>query len=191
MPPMQLELHPQAVADADADACHRAGRNVGHCTAGIGGVTDLTVAGTPRRQDVLWRIAYQPRQPTPDGYVPAVVMREPNNPHDPNAVRVYVNGFTIGYLFRDQAKQWQPVLKEVKRRSQVISTRRLSGRGTSWRRRSSPPTSSGWSTRRLRFRQTPGTGSPRWGACCERPRTSSGSADLHDARSSAAGEEAV
>ncbi len=117
-PQMPLELHPQVVADADA--CHRAGRDVGHCTTGIGAVTDLRLAGTPQRQDVLWAVANRHRQPTPDGYLPAVVMREPSNPHDPNAVRVYCDGVTVGYLFRDKAKQWQPVLKEVERRGQVL-----------------------------------------------------------------------
>lgn len=40
---------------------------------------------------------------------PCVLVREPNNPHDPNAVAVQVGGYTVGHIPREEAPQvaWQ------------------------------------------------------------------------------------
>lgn len=113
-----IELHPQAIVDADA--CHRSGADVGSCTAGLGAVTEMIVAGTPMRQDALGFVVTRPRQPGPNGYLPAVLMREPDNAKDKDAIRVLVDGVLIGYLFADKAKEWQPVLREVERRGQLL-----------------------------------------------------------------------
>lgn len=49
--------------------------------------------------------------PKPDGYrtrLTAMLCREPGNPHDPNAIRVDIQGRTVGYIDRSQAAQWAP-----------------------------------------------------------------------------------
>lgn len=43
----------------------------------------------------------------------AVLIPEPNNPHDANAVRVAVQGKTVGYLSREAATDYQPVLMDL------------------------------------------------------------------------------
>ena len=106
---------------ADADACHRAGADVGGCTGGVGPMTEVTVAGTPMRQEALAFVANKPRQGAPDGYLPAVVMREPTNEYDKNAIRVLVDGVMVGYMFKDKARAWNPVLREVEKRGQVLT----------------------------------------------------------------------
>lgn len=43
----------------------------------------------------------------------AELRREPSNPHDPNAVRVLVEGRVVGYLPRAAASAYQPALRQV------------------------------------------------------------------------------
>lgn len=40
--------------------------------------------------------------------VSATLIREPGNKHDSNAIRVEVQGRTVGYIDRQQAAQWAP-----------------------------------------------------------------------------------
>lgn len=113
-PPVELS----AQLLADAEACLSSGQDAGGCTVGIGKTTRVTVAGTPLRQDAL-RFLLSRRNGAGTG-VPAVIMREPTNPHDPNAVRVLIDGVFVGYFFRDQAAAWKPVLLEVEQRGQIL-----------------------------------------------------------------------
>src|SRR4051812_41450731 len=46
----------------------------------------------------------------------AVLVREPTNSYDPNAVAVWSPAGRIGYLSRDDAAEYQDVLMEVQRR---------------------------------------------------------------------------
>ena len=43
----------------------------------------------------------------------AVLIPEPDNPHDRNAVRVSVSGRTVGYLGREDARRYQPPLLDL------------------------------------------------------------------------------
>ncbi|MGI9016879.1 MAG: HIRAN domain-containing protein [Euzebya sp.] len=43
----------------------------------------------------------------------AILIPEPDNPHDVDAVRVAVDGLTIGYLAREDAGAYQPLLLEL------------------------------------------------------------------------------
>jgi HIRAN domain len=43
----------------------------------------------------------------------AVLVREPNNPYDENAIMVYSTAGHLGYLARDDAEDSQDVLEEV------------------------------------------------------------------------------
>jgi very-short-patch-repair endonuclease len=42
--------------------------------------------------------------------LPTAFYPEPDNPHDPNAVAVIIAGWRAGYLARDYARLWQPVI---------------------------------------------------------------------------------
>jgi hypothetical protein len=46
----------------------------------------------------------------------AVLVREPNNPYDENAIMVYSTAGHLGYLARDDAEVYQDVLEEVEAR---------------------------------------------------------------------------
>jgi hypothetical protein len=45
-----------------------------------------------------------------DACIPAWLIPEPANPHDPNAIVVWVLGGKVGYLPRELAFQWKPIL---------------------------------------------------------------------------------
>ena len=48
--------------------------------------------------------------------VSAVLVPEPINPHDPNAVRVDIDRMTVGYLAREDAADYQPPLRDLQSR---------------------------------------------------------------------------
>lgn len=49
----------------------------------------------------------------------AALVREPNNPEDENAVAVHINGHVVGYLPRDDAKDFQPLLQKLEKQKKV------------------------------------------------------------------------
>jgi hypothetical protein len=51
-----------------------------------------------------------------DAVVPAWLMPEPQNPHDSSAVVVWVFGGKVGYLPRELAVQWHPILVRLRSR---------------------------------------------------------------------------
>lgn len=51
-----------------------------------------------------------------DAVVPVWLLPDPQNPHDPGAVVVWVLGGKVGYLPRDLAVQWSPVLAKLRAR---------------------------------------------------------------------------
>jgi hypothetical protein len=57
---------------------------------------ECNLAGVSHRQEVLRELPKTTR---------AALVREPQNPHDPNAIGVYVDGRHVGYVPRDEA-QW-------------------------------------------------------------------------------------
>ena len=67
----------------------------------------VQVVGTSFNQAALARVG-GPR--TPDGathrYVTAQLVREPSNPHDPDAVRVDIGNLPIGHIARDEAEDF-------------------------------------------------------------------------------------
>jgi len=57
---------------------------------------------------------------------------EPGNPHDPNAVAVKVGGEPVGYLARDDALRWQPVILPLAEAGQAARAEAMiAGRGAS------------------------------------------------------------
>jgi hypothetical protein len=70
----------------------------------------LEVVGESRHQEALWEIVGG-RQREPIRYqTEAVLEPEPDNPFDPNAIRVLVEGRLVGYLSREDAEDYRPGL---------------------------------------------------------------------------------
>jgi len=76
------------------------------------GEFDCEVVGESNYQDALSRIT---GGKTSDGHsfeCTALLLAEPNNRHDPNAVVVQIQGETVGYLPRHHAKQIAAVFRK-------------------------------------------------------------------------------
>lgn len=84
----------------------------------------VPVVGTQRRQDAIWRIVGPPTQ-GPDSRAhwrgEATLEPEPENRHDPNAVRVAVGGETVGYLARELAARVQPAVVALTQRGATLT----------------------------------------------------------------------
>jgi hypothetical protein len=82
------------------------------------GHEDLEVVGESYRQANLWRMAGGRRRP--EAYIRkdvyAMLLAEDGNPHDPNAVSVWIDGLMVGYLPRDQARTLRPGLLAAQER---------------------------------------------------------------------------
>jgi len=108
-----------------ASRCMRTNKDVDSFTRGRGSASLISVAGTSYHKDLIAKIAS--RYPAtresagdPGGVAAAIVMRDPHNEHDRNAIRVLVDGLHVGFLPKDEAKQWQPVLIECERRGVTL-----------------------------------------------------------------------
>jgi hypothetical protein len=66
--------------------------------------------GESFNQDVLWQIAGVRRFDPVRRAVVAVLVPEPENPYDPNAIRVDVDGLRIGHLSRADAVRYRDSL---------------------------------------------------------------------------------
>lgn len=80
--------------------------NAGHSAPHIRWREDsypLDVVGESNYQDALIAIAGRYTREGDSVEVEAELVREPSNPHDPNAVAVRIQRRTVGYLSRDQA----------------------------------------------------------------------------------------
>jgi len=82
------------------------------------GRVDLEVVGEAGYQDNLWRVVGG--RSSPDGRVRvdvyAVLVAEPDNPYDANAVSVWVQGLKVGYLSRTDARRYRPGLLALENR---------------------------------------------------------------------------
>jgi hypothetical protein len=70
----------------------------------------LEVVGESGYQDALWTIVGGRRRESVRYETEAVLEPEPDNPYDPNAIKVLVDGNLIGYLSRDDAATYLPGL---------------------------------------------------------------------------------
>ncbi len=71
------------------------------------------VTGPQARLHIVGEAGYQPyikKLAKRSRRVQIVLRAEPENPYDHNAVAVLVEGSVVGYLARDLAPQWQPVV---------------------------------------------------------------------------------
>ena len=82
------------------------------------GHEDLEVVGESYRQANLLRVVGGRHRP--EGHVRmdvyAMLLAEDGNPHDPNAVSIWIDGLMVGYLPRDQARTLRPGLLAVQER---------------------------------------------------------------------------
>lgn len=76
----------------------------------------LSVVGESHYQGALQRLdGRQPPNDAGEQLVQAILRAEPDNPHDGNAVAVAVDGYKVGYLSRQVAPYYQPIVREVNR----------------------------------------------------------------------------
>lgn len=77
----------------------------------LGGSEDLAVVGESRYQDDLWRLAGQePGGEQVHTEVTALLVAEDGNPHDGNAIAVWIDGLRAGYLAREDSARYRPGL---------------------------------------------------------------------------------
>ncbi len=96
--------------------------SIPHTLTTIDGQQAVFLSGpTSFRQEVVGE-AYNPEQMSrilasvqgrTDAVLPAWLMPEPGNAHDPNSVIVWILGGKVGYLPRELAAWWQPVLARL------------------------------------------------------------------------------
>ncbi len=82
------------------------------------GYANLEVVGESFHQDDLWSLAGGRGDPARHVHVDiiAIMTAEPDNPYDPNAVAVSINGLSVGHLSREDARLYQPGVLELLRR---------------------------------------------------------------------------
>jgi hypothetical protein len=79
----------------------------------LGGGVSLEVVGELAHQDALWELSCGTVGQRVRRGVVAVLVPEPENPYDPNAIAVQIDGRIIGYLPRAIAKEYLPGLKRL------------------------------------------------------------------------------
>lgn len=90
-------------------------------TIGEGMEYSLSVVGESFRQDALSRIVGGRTFDGVEHECDALLLPEPSNPRDRNAVRVEIEGEHVGYLSRADAAAMQPVLKRYERERRALT----------------------------------------------------------------------
>lgn len=84
------------------------------------GHRDLPIVGTSHRQQVLARIAGESLRKGEHVAFTALIVPEPENPHDPNAISVTADGNgPIGYFARRDALRYKAMAQELIRRDAI------------------------------------------------------------------------
>lgn len=73
---------------------------------------DLQIVGESFYQDALDRICGGKTEDGHEFYCEAVLVREPSNPHDKNAIAVYINDLKVGHINRAQAKPLTRIFRD-------------------------------------------------------------------------------
>ena len=83
----------------------------------------IPVVGVQPRQDAIWGIVGPPdrREDRATWHGDALLEPEPENRHDPGAVRVSIDGQPVGYLARELAAELQPALRALTARGVAVS----------------------------------------------------------------------
>jgi hypothetical protein len=85
----------------------------------LGGRHDLEVVGGSQYQETLWRVVGGRTNERVRVEVQAVLLAEPDNPYDPNAITVLSDGVKVGYVGRDDAQAYRPGLLALGARHQA------------------------------------------------------------------------
>ncbi len=81
----------------------------------IAGDDDLRVSGESFHQDILWVIVGGRTRDPVRHEIHALLVAEHGNPHDPNAVSVWIAGHRVGHLGREDARLLRPGLIRLQR----------------------------------------------------------------------------
>lgn len=73
----------------------------------------IDVVGESNYQDALNQIVGPKDETSVELVVEAVLVPEPENPYDANAVAVFIHSFQVGYLSRRNAKIWNVELEAM------------------------------------------------------------------------------
>src|SRR5438105_77788 len=76
----------------------------------FGGDDDLEIVGEASYQDALWMICRAAEGDRIRHSIVAVLVPEPTNAYDPNAISVHVDGHVVGYFCREDAVSYGPGL---------------------------------------------------------------------------------
>jgi hypothetical protein len=79
----------------------------------LAGEETLEVVGESHRQEELWRIVGGLRADYVRFDVHAVLVPDPDNEFDPNAIEVRIDGILVGYLSREDAAHYHPGLLRI------------------------------------------------------------------------------
>jgi hypothetical protein len=71
----------------------------------------LEIVGEASYQRNLIKVAGPKHEDSAQVFANATVAYEDDNPHDPKAVRVDIDGLTVGYLSREKARRWRSRVK--------------------------------------------------------------------------------
>jgi len=77
------------------------------------GHDDLEVVGELSYQAALWQLSGGAVGDKIRCDTVAVLVPEPSNPHDPNAIAVHIDGYLVGYLSRGVAQEYLPGLRHL------------------------------------------------------------------------------
>jgi hypothetical protein len=85
----------------------------------LGGGLEVGVVGESHHQDALTAIVGGKRPESVRISTQAMLIPEPNNPYDPNAVAVYIDGWKVGHLPRPAAQALAPVGQRLAEQQRV------------------------------------------------------------------------
>ena len=77
---------------------------------------DLEVVGESNYQEALWRVVGGRTTERVRVDVEAILTIESDNPYDSNAISVWIGGFKVGYLCREDAAAYRPGLRALEER---------------------------------------------------------------------------
>jgi hypothetical protein len=116
----------------------RAHTHILHCVDEflIEGDSLVSVVGTSHYQPALSEITGRRADEEIRVEKIAVLVPEPDNPHDPNAIAVHIDGQLVGYLSRIENPRWQDIVKTLATRdhhaaAEALIAGRAPGGGTS------------------------------------------------------------
>ena len=105
---------------AGASSTAHNARMTGAARIELFGKSDIPVAGTSHHQDVLARIAGDALRRGEHVAFTALLVPEPQNPHDPNAIAVIADGQgPVGYFGRRDAVRYRTMAEELRRREAI------------------------------------------------------------------------